>query len=101
MNNFKKTLESQQKVKEAVKTLLDYFESETDYYRHYESMCNAQNTFLMLYDHYISVLRIHPEDDECYNVVDINDFFFTMNELLKAIKPFTELLGQVNGKSNG
>ena len=91
MNNFKKTLDSQQKVNEAVQAIFEHFRKEINFCELFESMSNAQTAIMIMTTHYHRLLEVqHNEDSKGYQE-DVTDFFYNVSEIFKLIRPLAEM----------
>lgn len=91
MSNFKKTLEQQKTINDAVAKIVDYFGNEIPYHAHIEQMVDAQTEILGL-------LELAKEQNRGKNFPVIEDsseeiilFLRDVRTYLKLLKPFIEL----------
>ena len=63
MNNFKRTLEDQQKINEAVQAIFEHFSRWACYSEHIEVMSKAQTAIMVMTAHYHSVHLSRVTDD--------------------------------------
>lgn len=97
MNNFKKTLNYQQTVDEAVQAIFKHFEDEAPFSEHYEIMSKAQTDIMVMATHYRRLLEQHKDElDDTYNE-DITEFMWIVSKVFKLLRPFADMLGQVYG----
>lgn len=94
MSNFKKSLDYQQKVNEAVGAIFRHFREETSYAESLETMTDAQCQIMQL----MEINRLATANNQVGVVTDaINNFVAEVNELHKLLRPFANLMGQVYG----
>lgn len=92
MSNMKKMLESQQKVNEAVKAITDYFE-DSPYEADLELMLNATTQIVGLMELAKQQMVVTRGMDELmFKTDEITIFLRVVNEYLKMLKPFTEMM---------
>lgn len=97
MKNFKKQLENQQKINEAVNAIINHFKDEASYCDHYRTMSEAQTIIMELTELNLAQAaggRAHVPIKELY------EFVFEVNEIYKLLKPFAEMIGQVYGNED-
>ena len=100
MVNFKKTLQQQEKINEAVQKVLKFYDEIATYSDVVEGMAKAQTAIMVMTTHYHRLLsQLSDEEDLPYHE-DITEFLWIVSELLDSTKPFADLLGQINGNSN-
>ena len=94
MSNFKKSMEYQQKVNEAVQAIFHHFREEISYAETLETMTDAQCQIMQL----MEINRIATANNKVGVVTDaINNFVAEVNEIHKLLRPFANLMGQVYG----
>lgn len=101
MSNFKKVLEQQKEINEAVAKIVEYFGKEMPYFVHIEQMVDAQTEILGL-------LELAKEQNRNKSFPIIEDtseeiilFLRDVRTYLKLLKPFIELTGQLNTTDDG
>lgn len=100
MSNVKKTIDTQKAINEAVEGIFEYFKKEISYAELLETMAEAQMEMM----HLMETNRIvceHPSLDlESFPVGNINSFVYEHSCLLKLLRPFAKLMGQVYGNED-
>jgi hypothetical protein len=97
MSNFKKSLEYQQKVNEAVQAIFNHFKVEISYAETLETMTDAQCQIMQL----MEINRIATANKQIGVPTDaINNFISEVNEIHKLLRPFANLMGQVYGNED-
>lgn len=94
MNSFKKSLNYQQKVNEAVSKLMEHFSQEVDMSSYYEEFAIAEAeimSMIRLTDGYINSEKFHGD---VYNPNTVVDFLVSVNTLYKMLKPFDKLANE-------
>lgn len=96
MSNFKKVLENQKQVNEAIASVVDYFE-QCPYSSCVESFAEAQTQILKMvkFLQYYDINRRPSE--QAFSDVDMDDviiFMMQVQEYLKLLKPFTNQAGE-------
>jgi len=88
----KKMLESQQKVSEAVKAITDYFE-DSPYEIDLELMLNATTQIVGLMElAKQQMINTRGRDELEFKTDEISLFLRVVNEYLKMLKPFAEMM---------
>lgn len=92
MSNLRNVLDTQQKINEAAKYIMDYFGSEMPYDVHLEQMLNAQTQIIGL----MELAKMHminqPDDELDFQTDEITLFLRDVHHYLKMLKPFIELV---------
>lgn len=100
-NNFKKVLEQQKDINDAVAKIVEYFGQEMPYYLHIEQMVDAQTEILGL----LELAKEQNRDKTFPTIEDSSEeiilFLRDVRTYLKLLKPFIELTGQLNLMNNG
>lgn len=101
MSNFKKVLEQQKEINEAVAKIVEYFGTEMPYFVHIEQMVDAQTEILGLLE-----LAKEQNRNKSFPVIEDTSeeiilFLRDVRTYLKLLKPFIELTGQLNTMDNG
>ena len=93
----KKMLESQQKVSEAVKAITDYFE-DSPYETDLELMLNATTQIVGLMElAKQQMINTRGRDELEFKTDEISLFLRVVNEYLKMLKPFAEMMEEKEG----
>lgn len=91
-NNMKKMLESQQKMNEAVSTVADYFR-DTSYETDLELMLDATTQIVGLMElAKQQMINTRGRDELEFKTDEISLFLRVVNEYLKMLKPFAEMM---------
>lgn len=96
MNNYKKALENQQKINDAVKFIIDYFSGEVPYTRHVEQMLDAQTQIISLMQLAQKQMIVDPNSELMFQTDEIAFFLRDVRLYLKMLRPFVEMLGQAD-----
>lgn len=97
MSSFKKTIETQKAINEAVEAIFEHFRSEISYAESYETMADAQVELMQLME-INRFIAVSPSLNLTSVPVDsITNFIHEANEAYKLLRPFAKLLGQVYG----
>ncbi len=92
MSNMKKMLENQQKVNEAVKAITNYFE-DSPYETDLELMLDATTQIVGLMElAKQQMIKTSGMDELEFKTDDITIFLRVVNEHLKMLKPFAEMM---------
>ncbi len=92
MSNLKKTIDTQQRINEAAKTVIDYFCHEMPYVVHLESMLNAQTQIIGLMELAKQHMIENSGDDELEFMTDeITMFLRDVHHYLEMLKPFIKI----------
>lgn len=92
MSNMKKMLENQQKVNEAVKTITNYFE-DSPYETDLELMLDATTQIVGLMElAKQQMINTRGRDELEFKTDEISLFLRVVNEYLKMLKPFAEMM---------
>ena len=97
MGNYKKTIEAQKAINEAVEAIFKHFKEEISYAQTLETMTEAQVEL-------IELMEINRHEAECPSLgmesvptSEIATFVYEANEAYKLLRPFAKLIGQVYG----
>lgn len=101
MTNFKKNLQQQKEINEAVQALFTLLGKEIGYDKIIESMSNAQTAIMVMTTHYHRLLQQFEDEEDKPYYEDITTFLWIVSELCKVIKPFAEIIGNINAKRIG
>ena len=92
MSNLRKTIDTQQRINEAAKTVIDYFCHEMPYVVHLESMLNAQTQIIGLMELAKQHMIENSGDDELEFMTDeITMFLRDVHHYLEMLKPFIKI----------
>ena len=92
INNMKKMLESQQKMNEAVSAVSDYFR-DTSYEAELELILSATTQIVGLMElAKQQMINTHGRDELEFKTDEISLFLRVVNEYLKMLKPFAEMM---------
>lgn len=92
MENLRKALESQQKMNEAVSTVVDYFR-DTSYETELELMLSATTQIVGLMElAKQQMINTRGRDELEFKTDEISLFLRVVNEYLKMLKPFAEMM---------
>lgn len=94
MSKLSKQLESQEKINDAVKYIMEYFGSEEPYSFHVEKMLDAQTQIIALMDLVRITSISNPAIGDEIDTDELPEFLRNVRLYLKMLKPFAELLGQ-------
>jgi hypothetical protein len=97
MSNFKKTIETQKAINEAVEAIFEHFRSEISYAETYETMADAQVELMQLMEINRYVAGSPSLNLTSVPVDSITNFIHEANEAYKLLRPFAKLMGQVYG----
>ena len=99
MDNMKKMLDTQQRINEAARNIMDYFSNEVDYEVHLEQMLSAQTQIIGLME--LSKLQaIKDRGDVTNESNEIVLFLHDVHHYLRMLKPFIELAEERNEKKD-
>lgn len=100
MSNVKKTIDTQKAINEAVEGIFNYFKRESSYAESLETMAEAQMELM----HLMEMNRIaseHPSLElDTMPTTHISSFVYDYSCLLKLLRPFAKLMGQVYGNED-
>lgn len=92
MSNLRKALESQQKMSEAVKAITNYFE-DTSYETELELILSATTQIVGLMElAKQQMINTRGRDELEFKTDEISLFLRVVNEYLKMLKPFAEMM---------
>ena len=94
MSNFKKTIETQKSINEAVEAIFEHFRSEISYAETYETMADAQVELMQLMEINRYVAGSPSLNLTSVPVDSITNFIHEANEAYKLLRPFAKLMGQ-------
>jgi hypothetical protein len=95
MNNYKKALDTQKQVNEAVDAIFDRFQNEIAYADMMETMANAQAQIMQLME-LNSLMTISGQYDNI-DTSSITDFIYDVSRAYRLLRPFAVIEGQVYG----
>lgn len=98
MYNLRNVLDTQQRINEAAKTIMDYFGREMPYTIHLEQMLNAQTQIIGLMELVKMHMISNPDDELDFQTDEITLFLRDVHHYLKMLKPFIELAEEQNKK---
>jgi len=101
MSNLRKTIDTQQRINEAAKTVIDYFCHEMPYVVHLEAMLSAQTQIIGLMElakqH---MIHSNGNDELEFQTDEITMFLRNVHHYLEMLKPFIEI-GEETEKGGG
>lgn len=97
MGNLKKTLDTQKAINEAVEAIFKHFKEDTSYADTIETMADAQVEFMELMEINRQIAACSYPGMNSIPTTSITNFVFEFNTIIKLLKPFATLLGQVYG----
>ena len=97
MSNFKKTIETQKTINEAVEAIFKHFKEEISYAQTLETMADAQVEMMELMEINRYIAACPSLGMNSVPVTSITNFIHEANEAYKLLRPFAKLMGQVYG----
>jgi len=97
MKNFKKTIETQKAINEAVEAIFKHFKEEICYSETLETMADAQVEMMQLMEINRYIAACPSLEMDSVSVNSITNFIHEANEAYKLLRPFAKLMGQVYG----
>lgn len=97
MSNFKKTIDTQKAINEAVEAIFNHFRKEISYAETLETMADAQVEFMELMEINRHIAACPSLEMESIPITSITDFIHEANAAYKLLRPFAKLMGQVYG----
>lgn len=97
MSNVKKTIDTQKAINEAVEAIFMYFKEECSYAENLECMADAQLELFGLMETNRHIADFPSLGMESVPTKDITTFIFQCNQIMKLLRPFAKLMGQVYG----
>jgi len=97
MSNFKKTIETQKSINEAVEAIFKHFREVTSYAMSLETMADAHVEMMELMEINRYIAACPSLEIESVPVANITNFIHEANEAYKLLRPFAKLMGQVDG----
>lgn len=101
MSNLRKTIDTQQRINEAAKNVIDYFCHEMPYVVHLEAMLSAQTQIIGLMElakqH---MIHTNGNDELEFQTDEITMFLRDVHHYLEMLKPFIEI-GEETEKGGG
>ena len=94
MNKFKKSLEDQQRIDEALKAICNLF-TDCRYASYVEEMAEAQTQIIGLMEMAKQQAAIHDASEEI-QTNDIAMFLMDMSAFFKVLRPFADMLNESN-----
>lgn len=98
MSNMKTMLENQQKINEAVKDVVHFFDTSDGYVTHLELMLNAQTQIIGLMQMAKKQLAADRDEELFCQSEEIFFFLTYVKEYLQMLKPFLEIFQESNEK---
>lgn len=100
MSNFKKTIETQKTINEAVEAIFKHFKEEISYAQTLETMADAQVEMMELMEINRYIAACPSLEIESVPVISITNFIHEANVAYKLLRPFAKLMGQVYGNED-
>ena len=100
MSNFKKTIETQKAINEAVEAIFQHFKREISYAETLETMADAQVEMMQLMEINRYIAACPSLEIMSVPVTSITNFIHEANEAYKLLRPFANLMGQVYGNED-
>lgn len=100
MSNFKKTIETQKAINEAVEAIFQHFKKEISYAETLETMADAQVELMELMELNRYIAACPSLELESVPATSITTFIYEANEAYKLLRPFAKLMGQVYGNED-
>ena len=97
MGNYKKTIETQKAINEAVEAIFAHFKNVVSYAETLETMTEAQVELMELMEINRHVAACPSLGMESVPTAEIATFVYEANEAYKLLRPFAKLIGQVYG----
>lgn len=97
MSNFKKTIETQKAISDAVEAIFEHFRIEISYAETYETMADAQVELMQLMELNRYVATCPSLGITSIPVESLTNFIHDANKAYKLLRPFAKLMGQVYG----
>lgn len=97
MKNFKQTVETQKAINEAVEGIFTYFREESSYVEVMESMTDAQMEFMEMMELNRHITACPSLGIDTVPTADINSFIYQASRIIKLLRPFANLMGQIYG----
>lgn len=91
MPNLRNVLDTQQRINEAAKAIMDYFGNEMPYYVHLEQMLSAQTQIIGLMELVKMHMISNPDDELDFQTDEITLFLRDVHNYLRMLKPFIVL----------
>jgi len=98
MSNLRNVLDTQQRINEAAKVIMDYFGKEMPYYVHLEQMLSAQTQIIGLMELVKMHMISNPDDELDFQTDEITLFLRDVHNYLKMLKPFIGIAEEQNQK---
>ena len=100
MSNFKKTIETQKAINEAVEAIFQHFKEVISYAETLETMADAQVEMMELMEINRCIAESPSLGMESVPMTNITNFIHEANEAYKLLRPFAKLMGQVYGNED-
>jgi hypothetical protein len=100
MSKHVRTPEELKAINEAVEKIFDYFSNVVSYAQALETMTEAQLQMMELMEINRRVAADSEHGIDTVPTDDINTFVYEVNEMLRLLRPFAKLMGQVYGNEN-
>jgi hypothetical protein len=97
MGNYKKTIENQKAINEAVEAIFAHFKKEISYAETLETMADAHVELMELIELNRHIAACPSLGMESVPTTEITTFVYEANEAYKLLRPFAKLIGQVYG----
>jgi hypothetical protein len=97
MSNYKKTIETQKAINDAVEAIFAHFKNVVSYAETLETMTEAQVELMELMEINRHVAACPSLGMESVPTSKIATFVYEANEAYKLLRPFAKLIGQVYG----
>ena len=94
MSNYKKTIETQKAINDAVEAIFAHFKNVVSYAETLETMTEAQVELMEINRHVAACPSLGMES---VPTSEIATFVYEANEAYKLLRPFAKLIGQVYG----
>ncbi len=100
MSNFRKTIETQKAINEAVEEIFRHFRDVISYAETLETMADAQVEFMELMEINRTIAANSELGMESVPTEDIVNFIHEANQAYRLLRPFAKLMGQVYGNED-
>ena len=100
MSNFKKTIDTQKAINEAVEAIFNHFKREISYAETMETMAEAQVDLMELLELNRLAADSPSLDLESVPTQTITDFLHEAKCAYKLLRPFAKLMGQIYGNDD-
>lgn len=100
MSNFKKTIETQKAINEAVEAIFCHFKRHISYAETLETIADAQVELMELMEINRCVAENPSLGMNSVPTTEITNLIHEANEAFKLLRPFAKLMGQVYGNED-